>query len=169
MTDSILIRTASADDMPALVEFRLAMFREMGWSDEARLDQLAPAYEAYVREQTEAGEFTAWVAEQDGCVQGAVGLLWERVPPTVRNLSGRQAYVLSLYVRPEARRRGIAGRLIGEAVAHARAGDAEVVSLHASPAGKALYARLGFVESPEYRLFTDPTSAAWSPRAGEHA
>jgi GNAT superfamily N-acetyltransferase len=141
------------------------MFRDMGWSDEVRLAELAPAYETYVREQTECGAFTAWVAEKDGCILGAVGLLWERVPPTVRNLSGSQAYVLSLYVVPEARRQGLAGRLIGKAVEHARVNGAEVVSLHASPAGKALYEQLGFVESPEYRLFTDPSSAAWTPRA----
>lgn len=167
MSESTIIRTAGAGDLPALVAFRLQMFREMGWTDEARLVELAAAYEDYVRDQTACGQFTGWVAEEDGATVGAVGLLWERVPPTVRNLSGRQAYVLGLYVVPDARRRGVAGRLIGAAVDHAREHGAEVVSLHASPAGRSLYERLGFVESPEYRLFTDPSSAAWMPSLPE--
>ena len=50
----------------------------------------------------------------------AVGLLWERVPPTVRNMSGRQAYIMSMYVVPSMRRRGVAKQLITTAVDHAR-------------------------------------------------
>ena len=70
---------------------------------------LAPLYAEYVREHEASGEFVAWIAEEDRSPVGSVGLLWERVPPTVRNLSGRQAYVMSMYVVPEKRRRGIAG------------------------------------------------------------
>jgi len=162
------IRIATPDDVPALVEFRLAMFRDMGWADESRLEELAPRYEAYVREHAADGEFVAWVAEKDGTAVGSVAVLWERVPPTVRNLSGRQAYVMSMYVVPCERRQGLAKRLIGVAVDYARSAGADVVSLHFSPAGQGLYEGLGFKVSPEMRLFTDPSSAAWAPQAPEH-
>jgi ribosomal protein S18 acetylase RimI-like enzyme len=169
MDTSVTIRTAQAGaDFATLVEFRLAMFRDMGWTDEARLTQLAPLYEAYLREHFSAGDFTGWIAEKDGRAVASVGLLWERVPPTVRNLSGRQAYVLGLFVEPEARRRGIARSLLDTAVAHARDHGADVVSLHFSPAGQDLYRKYGFVESPEMRLFTDPASSQWSPHAPAH-
>jgi GNAT superfamily N-acetyltransferase len=162
------IRLATDRDTPLLVEFRTAMFRDMGWSDEARLEELAPAYARYVTEARAAGDFVAWVAEKSGAPVGGVGLLWERVPPTVRNLSGRQAYVLAAYVAPAHRREGIAHRLLETAVVFARDNGAEVVSLHYSPAGKGLYEKFGFVESPELRLFTDPASAAWAPTALTH-
>jgi GNAT superfamily N-acetyltransferase len=97
-----------------------------------------------------------------------VALLWERVPPTVRNLSGRQAYIMRVYVVPEMRRQGLAKRLIGIAVDHARDFGADVVSLHYSPAGQSLYEDFGFAVSPEMRLFTDPASAAWAPQAPGH-
>jgi len=169
MDTQLTVRTAHADaDFEALVAFRLAMFRDMGWTDEARLAELAPRYEAYLREHFSAGDFTGWIAEKDGRPVASVGLLWERVPPTVRNLSGRQAYVLGLYVVPEWRRQGIARQLVGTAVTHARDFGADVVSLHYSPAGQGLYQQLGFVESPEMRLFTDPASAAWAPQAPAH-
>ncbi|TLM78045.1 MAG: GNAT family N-acetyltransferase, partial [Actinobacteria bacterium] len=129
---------------------------------------LEPLYAAYVTESRARGDFVSWIAEKDGVAVAAVSVLWERVPPTVRNLSGRQAYILGMYVAAEARRQGIAHALIETAVAYARDNGADVVSLHYSPAGKGLYEKLGFVESPEMRLFTDPASAAWAPQAPAH-
>ena len=163
-----IIRRAHPGDMDTLVEFRLNMFRDMGWTDEERLKVLAPLYAAYVSEHLASGDFVAWIAEQYGSVVGAVGLLWERVPPTVRNLSGRQAYIMSVYVVPEMRRQRTAFRLIEVAVDHAKAEGADVVSLHYSPEGQELYERLGFAVSPEMRLFTDPLSAEWAPSAPGH-
>lgn len=169
MTTTYTVRTAvEGPDFNTLTRFRLEMFRCMGWTDESRLEELAPRYEAYLREHFSAGDFTGWIAEKDGRAVGAVGLLWERVPPTVRNLSGRQAYVLGLYVVPDQRRHGVGRMLVESAVQHARDFGADVVSLHHSPAGQGLYEKLGFVASPEMRLFTDPASAAWSPQAPGH-
>ncbi len=162
------IRLATEADLSILVEFRSQMFRDMGWTDEERLAELAPAYELYVREHREAGDFVAWIAEKNGEPAGGVAVLWERVPPTVRNLHGRQAYILAAYVAPPFRREGIGRRLIETAIEYAREDGADVISLHHSPAGKGLYEKFGFVESPEMRLFTDPASAAWAPEAPAH-
>jgi len=167
-SENLNIRIAAEGDTRTLVEFRLEMFRDMGWTDEARLDELAPLYSAYVREHAAAGDFVAWVGEIDRVAVGTVGLLWERVPPTVRNLSGRQAYIMSVYVAPEMRRKGIAKQLIAAALEHARAYGADVVSLHCSPAGQGLYDGFGFVDSPEMRLFTDPAAVGWAPQAPGH-
>lgn len=164
----VILRSATESDLPVLTAFRGQMFRDMGWTDEERLEQLAPRYEAYLRERWGVGEFASWIAEQDGQAVGAVSVLWERVPPTVRNLSGRQAYILGLYVVPSGRRQGIARRLLESALTYARDEGADVVALHYSPAGRGLYEQLGFVESPEMRLFTDAASASWSPGAPAH-
>lgn len=164
----VTIRISDEADLPVLVEFRASMFRDMGWMDEERLTRLGPLYAEYVREAAARSEFFSWIAQEDGLAVGGASLLWERVPPTVRNLSGRQAYILGVYVRPEYRHRGIAHRLIEHAVAYAREEGAEVISLHFSPAGQGLYEKFGFSVSPEMRLFTDPTSAAWAPQAPEH-
>lgn len=168
MTTSTTIRHAVPADVRTLTDFRMAMFRDMGWTDEDRLARLAPAYAQYVREASSRGDFVAWIAERDGRPVGGAAVLWERVPPTVRNLSGRQAYILAVYVVPQERRRGIAHSLLEQAVAYARENGAEVISLHCSPAGRKLYEAYGFAESPEMRLFTDPASAAWMPQAPAH-
>lgn len=160
------IRRATPADVPALIAFRDAMFRDMGWTDEARLAELAPLYEAYLLEHFETGDYLGWVAVDGERVVASVGLLWERVPPTVRNLSGRQAYILAMYVQAGYRRRGMATELMSTAVEYARAEGADVISLHATDAGRGLYERLGFGVSPEMRLFLRPDAAAWTP--GRH-
>lgn len=168
MAADFLIRDALESDIDTLVAFRGEMFRDMGWTDNMRLAELEPLYADYVTEATARGDFHGWIAEVDGVAVGVVGLLWERVPPTVRNLSGLQAYVLGLYVTRGFRRRGIARALLERTVVYAREGGADVVSLHYSPAGRGLYESFGFKESPEMRLFTDPDSAAWAPQAPRH-
>lgn len=168
MPSTLVIRNTTSADVRTLVDFRMAMFRDMGWTDEARLAELAPRYAQYVHDASERGDFVAWIAEADGRAVGGVGVLWERVPPTVRNLTGRQAYILAVYVVPDHRNRGIAHTLVERALEYSRENGAEVVSLHYSPAGKALYEKYGFAESPEMRLFTDSASAAWAPQAPAH-
>ena len=163
-TSGVTLRPFGEHDIPRLVDFRVEMFRDMGWTDEARLDELRPRYGDYVADHLRSGEFAGWVAEYHGEVVGAVAVLWERVPPTVRNLSGVQAYLLGLYVVPAHRRRGIARRLAERAIEYAKAEGAEVMALHASPEARPLYEGLGFAQAPELRMFTDPSSAAWSPR-----
>lgn len=166
----LIIRSAQAvdEDIDVLVDFRLAMFRDMGWSDEERLVELAPRYRDYVKHHFGTGDFMGWIAQAEGTAVGSVGLLWERVPPTVRNLSGLQAYVLAVYVAAPHRRKGIARALIATALEAAREAGADVVSLHYSPAGQGLYEEFGFRPSPEMRLFLDPSSSAWSPLAPSH-
>lgn len=168
MSEEISIRYAGPADVRTLVDFRTAMFRDMGWQDEDRLSQVAVRYAEYVRDASARGDFVSWIAEHRDEVVGGAALLWERVPPTVRNISGQQAYILSIYVRPAWRRQGIAGRLVSTVVSYARENGAEVISLHYSPAGKGLYEKHGFAAAPEMRLFTDPTAAAWSPHAPAH-
>lgn len=170
MAADVTIRLASEspEDLAVLVDFRVGMFRDMGWTDDERIHELEPRYAQYVTDARERGDFVSWIAERDGVPVAAVSVLWERVPPTVRNLSGRQAYILGMYVVPRARRQGIAHAMIETAVEYARGEGADVVSLHYSPAGKGLYEKLGFVEAPEMRLFTDPKSAAWAPQAPRH-
>ncbi|MDZ4168431.1 MAG: GNAT family N-acetyltransferase [Coriobacteriia bacterium] len=168
MDNSLFIRRAGEADIGVLVDFRLEMFRAMGWTDEGRLVELAERYDLYVRAAMVSRDFVGWIAELDGEAVGSVAVLWEVVPPTVRNLSGRQAYILALYVVPAARHRGIATQLLETAVGYAREEGADVVSLHYSPAGRSLYERFGFASSPEMRLFTDPDSASWAPVAPAH-
>ena len=168
---AVRIRPATVGDIPTVIDFRARMFRELGWADEARLEQVAPLAEGYLREQFVTGGCTGFVAEKPGADTAEPGetvatvvVVWQRVPPSPRNLAGRQAYVLGMYVVPEYRRQGVALALMEETVRCATAAGVPVITLHASDRGRSLYEQLGFRAAPEMRLFTEHAGeSAWLP------
>jgi GNAT superfamily N-acetyltransferase len=87
-------------------------------------------------------------------VVGAVELDVRRVAPGPVHRRGSLPYVYGLFVVPERRRRGVARALL--AAAHAWVDEAgyEALALHASPAGRPLYEKMGFVPTSEMRLLT---------------
>ena len=172
----IRIRSASLADIPVITDFRARMFRELGWHDEARLAQVAPLVEDYLRDQFGSGGCSGFIAEEipvesetvevmgRATPVGSVVLVWQRVPPGVRNLKGLQAYALGMYVVPARRRRGIARALMTQLIDCATAAGAPLVTLHASDEGRPLYEQLGFAPTHEMRLFTDHAApSAWEP------
>ena len=64
----------------------------------------------------------------------------------------QSAYVCTVYVKPEFRRRGIARALTQQAVAWAQRNGCDIVRLRTSPMGRPVYESLGFVQSDELEL-----------------
>jgi ribosomal protein S18 acetylase RimI-like enzyme len=161
------IRCATLADIDVLCSFRTRMFVEMGWSDRHRIDELEVAYAEYLREMMTPGQAAGWIVETTASDPQPVGgacLVWKRVPPSLRNADGREAYLLGVFVDEAWRRRGIARALVSAAVEQARQQGASVVTLHASDEGRLLYETMGFVDSHEMRLFTEHAPpSAWVP------
>ena len=63
--------------------------------------------------------------------------------------SGRCAYLMNIYVRPEIRGQGVGEAIIKWLVERARETGAEKIYLETSDAGRALYTKLGFVPMPD--------------------
>jgi len=110
--DGITLRTATAADCPLLAHFLNGLFVEIG------LDQ---QLDAAARFSTDgfgpAPAFTAVIAEHAG-VPAGYALFW----PTYHTESAaRGGWLSDLYMLPQARRRGIARRLIAEVAARTAA------------------------------------------------
>ena len=70
------LRPASIDDLATLLHHRREMFREMGFTDAALLDDVTSAAEAYFKKALLDGTYRAWLVEtEDGAVAGGGGLL----------------------------------------------------------------------------------------------
>jgi ribosomal protein S18 acetylase RimI-like enzyme len=154
------VRKAEPADVPALAHHRVAMFRDMGAlasRNEAALEQ---ATASYLRTALPQGEYLAWVAEDSSAPPatiGGVGVqlrpILPRPRPDADDLElGPEAIVLSLYVRPAWRRRGVAGALMRVALEELAARGIRRIVLHASEHGRRLYEGLGFVPTNEMRL-----------------
>lgn len=139
------IRRATLADLDALVALRVALMREMG--DVAPADEaaLAEAIRRFLIAELPAGRFLVWVAAgEDGAVIACGGLVFVRKPPSPRNHSGREAYIMNMYTAPQWRGRGLASRLFAALVAQARESGVGGIRLHATEDGRGLYARAGF-------------------------
>ena len=65
--------------------------------------------------------------------------------PTYHNPSGRKAYIMNIYTRPEYRRRGVAYHVLDLLVRDCRERGVDFISLEATDLGRPLYEKYGFV------------------------
>ena len=149
LDDRVLLRPATEADRATLVDFRLAMFEDMratepgGMAPPAELEALRPGNEQWMADHL-GRDFVAWIAELDGRPVAGAGLFWILNPPGPRNPSGKEAYILNVYTRPEARRMGLARALMERLVEEARAAGVRRIWLRASADGRPLYEAMGF-------------------------
>ena len=142
------IRPATASDLETIIAHRIAMFRDMGYSDDV-LAQVETVSREILRPALSDGSYYSVLAEvEDNGVVGGAGVLilpWPGYQP-------RRAWIQNVYVLPEFRRRGIAREMMQSLLARCRAEGFDSVSLHASDEGFPLYLQLGFLPTNEMWL-----------------
>ena len=141
------------EDMAHLLHHRLAMFEEMGTLKAGLRGEVERASREYFSEAVAAGTYKGWLAEDEGGrVLAGGGLVVAGWPGYPGEKNSRRAWILNMYTEPEARRRGLAKRLVEVMIEWCRANGFRAVSLHASDAGRPLYESLGFEATNEMRL-----------------
>ena len=138
------VRKASLIDRPSLIEMRILYLNE----DNGPLE---PELETQVRKQLPdylsakiGKELYAFIAEDGGKAVGCCMLLVNEKPAGPRFPHGLTGTVLNVYTRPEYRRQGIAGGLMGLLIAQAKELRLNIIELQATPDGAKLYKSLGF-------------------------
>lgn len=149
----IQIRKAGIDDLKYLLHHRRAMFKEMGFRDPAVLAQVEESSREYFTEALRTGAYQAWVAENEkGSVVGGGGIVIANWPGYPGENLAKRAWILNMYTEPEARRCGVANKILQVILDWCRAAGFRGVFLHASPAGRPLYEAAGFQPTNEMRL-----------------
>jgi GNAT superfamily N-acetyltransferase len=140
---SIVVRTATAEDIPALAELRAAFTFEDA-EPAKRRDDFESAFADTVGAGLRDGRWTAWVAEAGGQIVSHVfvGLI-EKIPRPTRE-PRFIGYVTNVYTRPGFRGRGIGSRLLGAVTEWARDHDVELLVVWPSEESLGLYERAGF-------------------------
>lgn len=149
----IRLRTAGVEDLRHILHHRRAMFEEMGFDDPKVLDRVDRSSREYLDAALRAGRYRAWVAEDsNGRVVAGGGIVISPWPGYPGENHAKRVWILNMYTEPEARRQGIAKRLLQAMLEWCRAEGFSAVSLHASSAGRPLYASLGFQPTNEMML-----------------
>jgi len=133
--ENVSFRRMTDSDLPAAHELR----RLAGWNqtlgDWRRLLWLEPR--------------GCFVAAQDGAVVGTV---------TTTTYGQALAWIGMMLVHAEHQRRGIGARLMRQALEYLQGGGVECVKLDATPAGRPVYERLGFVPESTLTRYQRPAS-----------
>jgi GNAT superfamily N-acetyltransferase len=152
----LVLRYATVADAELLAEHRVAMFREMGAVRPELEPPLREASTAYFASAIASGEYVGWIAspsEDAPPVAGAGVQFRPLLPrPTADGdglLLGREGLILNVYTAPEWRRQGIAQQLMETIIAWAADVGVVRLVLAASPAGRLLYEKIGFVATRE--------------------
>jgi GNAT superfamily N-acetyltransferase len=149
----IRIRTAGIEDVAHLLRHRRAMFEEIGHRDAAILERVDQFSLQYFHHAIPAGRYKGWLAEDSaGRVVAGGGIVISDWPGYPGENHAKRVWILNMYTEPDARRCGIAKRLVESMVEWCRANGFRMVSLHASAAGRPLYESLDFQPTNEMTL-----------------
>jgi GNAT superfamily N-acetyltransferase len=111
-----------------VARLRVRMLEELGEMGGEDPRTLVGATEAFLQRRIGSGGHFTSVAEEEGRLVGIASLeVFERLPYP-GNLSGREGYVLNVYVEPASRRRGLAGALVRDLVGVAQGGRGQAVA-----------------------------------------
>lgn len=152
----IVYRRVTLSDVQTLVDYRVRFLNEL--YSHVEDDETKVVRESLFRYFTKAipsGDFIAWIAEIDGkTVATSRMVVWQKPAIYGGVESGRLGYLLNFYTIPEARRKGIATRLLNKLIREARLLGLRYLHLHASKHGESIYKKAGFVEPhmPELTL-----------------
>jgi len=157
--NGVRVRVATADDATVLGRQRADMFRDMGRLDAATYEPLLIASAEYFARAIPIGEYIGWIATPSDATDtpiGGAGVQVRTMLPRPSEagtalLPGPEGIVLNVYTDPAWRRRGVAELLMQQLLDWVRGRGLGRLVLHASPDGRPLYEKLGFVATNEMR------------------
>ncbi|MBM2822215.1 MAG: acetyltransferase [Thermoleophilia bacterium] len=158
--DSVVIRTATVDDVAELAELRRTFTFEDSTEGEARRSDFEESFTHLVSSGIRSGRWVVWVAEAEGAIvsHAFVGTI-EKIP---RPIAEHRAigYLTNVYTRPEFRGRGIGGRVLDAVTAWALESDVELLMVWPSEASFGHYERHGFADRGEPLVWLQPEDPA---------
>lgn len=144
-TESILYRRAGSHDRELLTRLRLEVLRAAnGLEEDVDLSRTELESRRYYETCFLEDSHAAWLVFDGEEVVGTGAVSFYQVMPTYHNPSGKKAYIMNMYTRPDYRRRGIAYRVLELLTAEAEMRQIDAVTLEATAAGRPLYEAFGF-------------------------
>ena len=142
------LRRANLNDVDKLIDFRAEFLKEVQNSPlDMEMEIFLKSLKDYFLDKMKSNDFLAWLAESDSKIIATSGLSFLQKPPHFINLTGKFAYIMNMYTKPEWRRKGIGSALLEKLFEEIKKKGIQSVVLHASPTGRLLYEKYGFREN----------------------
>ena len=136
---------ATDRDIDTLTASRIEVLRAANLLDEnADMTEVEVESRNYYKKALHDGSHEAVLVKDGDSIIGAGGISYYEVMPTYHNPSGKKAYIMNMYTKPEYRRQGIAYKTLDILVKDARSRGITQISLEATEMGRPLYEKYGF-------------------------
>jgi GNAT superfamily N-acetyltransferase len=150
-TSPVRTREARPEDLDIVARLRLEFLAAHRGVDVATFSSGFQAEtREFLRRHTDSGTIRSWLTEDDGEHVGAVSMLILDLAPRPEDRSGREGYIINMYVDPGYRWRGIGRSLLERCLAAAEELRLRRLLLYATDDGRPLYARTGFAPNPSW-------------------
>ena len=141
-----IIRKATADDIELLVEWRMEVLHEVfSIPQNQSTYKLENENRCYYQRALQNGEHIACFAYLNDMIIGCGGICFYQEMPSPDNPTGKCAYLMNIYTRPQFRKQGVGEELIKWLVEQATQRNMIKIYLETSEAGKRLYTKMGFL------------------------
>jgi GNAT superfamily N-acetyltransferase len=152
------IRPATVEDAAEILRQRIRMLEDMGMGTTGNRDAIREPTLRYLSQALRTGTYHGWLAEDEaGHPVSGGGVLLVDWPPSAFDQKTQRPYIINMYTDPAYRRRGLANRILQQALAFLHSEGFAIARLNASADGKPLYEKSGFLPSNEMTLLLDPS------------
>jgi len=153
--NDIIVRQATIGDLALLLPWREEVLRcVFSISADTDITELMQRNREYYEKALASDSHIACFAEEDGKIIGCGGLCLYDEMPSPDNPTGRCAYLMNIYVRPECQGHGTGKRIVRWLVGAALSRGIKKIYLETSEAGRLLYSFLGFCDMKDMMHLT---------------
>ena len=123
-------KKAVLEDIEILTETRITVLRAANQlSDDVEMSDVKEQSYLYYQKALSEDSHVAYLVFDDNEFVGAGGISFFHVMPTFHNPTGKKAYIMNMYTKPEYRRKGIAYKTLDLLVAEAKQRGIHAISL----------------------------------------
>ena len=144
---NLVYKRATLKDLDILTKTRIEVLRAANrLSDDIDMSDIERQSYDYYQKALSDGSHIAYLFFDENQIVGAGGVSFFQVMPTFHNPSGKKAYIMNMYTKPEYRRKGIAYKTLDILIEESKAKGISSISLEATDMGRSLYEKYGFIK-----------------------
>jgi GNAT superfamily N-acetyltransferase len=152
-TTGITIEAGTLGRIDELLAWRMETLREVfSIPADADVSSLEAANRTYLERELARGGHACCLVSFRGQPAACGGVCLQYEMPSPDNPSGKCAYLMSIYTRPQFQHHGIGRATVQWLIDRAREWGAQKIYLETSVAGRRLYQNMGFVDLPDMMI-----------------
>ena len=147
--NNLYIKTATPQEDLIIAEHFYQMWLDLDFNEDSLASDWQETTLKYIHNARQNLQYQAFIAEVEGQIVGSAGCqLFDGLYPCIFQAEFRQyGYIWGVYVEKSYRHRGIGTQLTSRTMDYLKSIGCTRAILNASPQGKPIYDRLGFIPS----------------------